>query len=219
MKFLFPFLFVLLAVTPAAFSAEPATNAPPAAPAAPAPAKEKSKKAAPQAKANPAEAKNKQPASATNAAPVAAPMPEAASPSGPLKFDDYLKELSDTLKLTDDEKKSIQSYYLADGEMLKNVLNNDTLSPLQQAQQVSDARDVRNAKIGALIGNDDRRRAFFGVEARYRVALTELAADGGLLPAPPVPASAPVPTTVAPAPAPAASAPVEKASADKSAAK
>jgi hypothetical protein len=117
-----------------------------------------------------------------------------------LKFDDYLKDLADALKLSDDEKKEIQACYLADGVLLKNILNNDSLSPLQQARQVSDVRDVRNNKIEALLQDIDRKHTFLKVEARYRVALTEVAANGELVPAPTTPPPAPsTPTSAAPA--------------------
>ncbi len=106
--------------------------------------------------------------------------------------------LGDTLKLNDDEKKNIQNYYLADGEALQGILNDGSLSPIQQAKEVSDLRDSRNARIEALFQDVDRRQAFHRVEAKYRVALTELAADGGLVAAPP---PAPAPATNAPAPA------------------
>jgi hypothetical protein len=167
-----------LTATFSAFAAAPSTNA---APVNPAPA--------PQAKSAPADA-NAKPATATNAPPV----PATASQPAELKLDDYLKDLTDTLKISDDEKKAIQTYYLADGTLLKNILNNDALSPLQQARQVSDLRDARNAKINALLQDVNRQRAFLEVEAKYRVALTELAADGGLVPAqtpPPAPSAVP----------------------------
>ncbi|HEY0257944.1 MAG TPA: hypothetical protein VGC39_10915 [Candidatus Methylacidiphilales bacterium] len=166
----------LLAITSSALAAAPSTNA---APVAPAPAKDTK----PGAQAKPA------PVTET----VAAPAPAPASQPEKFKFDDYIKELADTLKLTDDEKKNVQTYYLADGISLKAILNNEALSPLQQAQQVSDLRDARNAKINALLQDVDRQQAFLKVEAQYRVALTELAAEGGLVPAPappPVPAPA-----------------------------
>jgi hypothetical protein len=131
-------------------------------------------------------------------------LPQPATPPPPpaptIKFDDYLGELTATLKLTDDEKKAIQADYQGDGVLLQNTLNNDAKSPLQKAQEVADLRTARNAKIEALLENGDRKLAFEKVEAKYRVALTELAADGGLAPAPP---AAPAVATPPPAPAPA----------------
>ena len=150
-----------LAATTVAFAAAPATNAPPAA-AAPA---------------------NKETANKTPSAAPAAAAP-APAPMNPL-LDGYIKDLTAALKLTDLEKKNIESYYLADGSQLKTILNDNALSPLQQAQKVSDLRDARNAKIEALLDDMDRQHEFLEIEARYRVALTELAANGGLVAAAP----------------------------------
>jgi 2-keto-3-deoxy-galactonokinase len=121
-----------------------------------------------------------------------------------LKLSDYFDDLTKTLKLSDDEKSQIESYYYNDGSMVQNILNNDSLSPFQQAQQVAAIRDTRNAKIETLLQDDARKREFEALEARYRVALTELAANGGWVSAPPAPAPAPAPAAAAiPAPAPA----------------
>jgi hypothetical protein len=125
-------------------------------------------------------------------AAAAAPAPAAAPTQAPSSvLNDYLAALDDKLKLSADEKKDIQTYYLADGQALDRILNDPTLSPLQQDQQVSDLRDHRNAKIGSLLADVDRNQEFLEVESQYRVPLIESAADGGLLPAeapPPVPA-------------------------------
>jgi len=130
--------------------------------------------------------------------PVAAPAP---APAG-LSLDDYIKDLTTELNLGDSEKKSIEAYYQDDGPTLKNILNSDALSPLQQAQQVAGIRDARNAKIEALLDGLDRRQAFIEIEAKYRVALTELAANGGLVPAPPpAPAASDAAPSQPPAPA------------------
>lgn len=121
-----------------------------------------------------------------------------------MKLSDYFDDLTKTLKLSDDEKSQIESYYYNDGSMVQNILNNDSLSPFQQAQQVAAIRDTRNAKIETLLQDDARKREFEALEARYRVALTELAANGGWVSAPPAPAPAPAPAAAAiPAPAPA----------------
>ena len=138
---------------------------------------------------------------ATNPAPAAPTPPPAPAPAGS-KFDDYINELGATLKLSEDEKKSIRSYYEADGNLLANTLNNDSLSALQKAQQVSDMRDARNAKINTLLHDSERQAAFSVIEAKYRVSLTELAANGGLIPPPAAPTPAPAaatPATNAPA--------------------
>ena len=131
------------------------------------------------------------------AAPVPTPTPPPAPAPVTLKLEDYINDLATTLKLSDADKKSVEDIYVADGDPMKEVLNNDALSPLQQAQQVSDLRDARNAKIEALLTDVDRQQAFLTIEARYRVALTELAANGGWVAPPPPPAAAP--STNAPA--------------------
>jgi len=150
---------------------------------------------------------------ATNAPPDA-PVPaikETAPTKPTLKLDDFVNELAATIKLTDEEKKEIANDYRADGVVLKNILNNDSLPPVQKVQQVFDLRDARNAKIEALLQDVDRKKAFLKIEATYRVALTELAANGGLVPAEPTPpVPAPVPSDTAPSPT---------GKADKSAAK
>jgi len=174
MKLLLPFLsLLLLSLLPEAAAATDA---------APAPAKKD------------ATAKPGAPEPAAASAAAAAPAPAApavpAAPASTFTFAKYLDALKTGLKLSDDEQKQVQAFYLADGPTLQNILNDGSLSPLQQAQKVSDLRDARNGKIEALLENsDERRREFMAIEAQYRVALTELAADGGLV-APPAPAAA-----------------------------
>ena len=112
-------------------------------------------------------------------------------------LDNYLTDLNTTLHLTANEKNDIQTYYLQDGDELRDILNNSSISPLQQAARVSDLRDKRNDKIEALLGDVDRRHEFFTVEANYRVALTEAAATGALCPAQ-TPAPVPTPTDTTP---------------------
>jgi hypothetical protein len=142
--------------------------------------------------ANPASAastpaKPKTPPPATNAPPAQPAPPPAPTPAPVpgLTLDDYIKELTAAANLSDTEKGQIEDLYVADGPVLKTILNNDALSPYQQAQQVSDLRDVRNAKIVALLLEVDRTHAFLLVEAKYRVGLTLLAADGGWVPSAP----------------------------------
>ena len=93
--------------------------------------------------------------------------------------------------MADGDKKKIEALYVADGPPLKGILDNDALSPLQKAEQVSDLRDARNAKVVDLLPDVGQQEAFFKIEAKYRVALTELAAEGGLVasPAPATPAA------------------------------
>jgi hypothetical protein len=121
---------------------------------------------------------------ATNAAPGApapTPLPATAvapAPAG-LKLDDYINEVASTLGLADVDKKKIEDLYIADGAPLKGILDDGELLPLQKAEQVSDLRDARNAKVIELLPNTGEQEAFYKVEAKYRVALTELAANGG----------------------------------------
>jgi hypothetical protein len=139
--------------------------------------------------------------------PSAAPAPPQAPPSkvaanspvakaGGSILDKFISDLSEAVKLNDDEKKEIQACYQADGATLQKILNDASLSPLQQADQVADLRDQRDAKIDALLQDPLRQHEFYTVEAAYRVALTLFAADGGLAPAPA--ASTPPPPPAAP---------------------
>jgi hypothetical protein len=145
---------------------------------------------------------NTSPVTPAPAAPTDGILPQGAPTSAPatLKLNDYIVAVTTVVSLSDAEKKELHDLYTADGVALQSVLNDDKLSPLQKAQQVSDLRDVRNEKIASLLHDIDKQHAFFQVEAVYRVSLTELAADGGLLPppspdaAPPAPATAPTPT-------------------------
>jgi hypothetical protein len=183
---LFCYLVAGLAVSSFAMAAHAA--GPAAAPAPPA--------SAPEKKQTDKDAANKTtttappaPASTTSTAP-------AAPASAGLKLDDYIKDLSDQLHLSDAEKAEIQGDYVNDGPALQKILNDDLLSPLQKTQQVDNLRDIRNAKIEALLTDVDRRAAFPPIEAKYRAALIDLAANGGLAAAPPAP-----PATASPAPA------------------
>jgi hypothetical protein len=187
-----------------------ATNTPPEVPAPP-PVTATSAPSSPETSdaAKPAATPEKKgPDPAPAPAPVAAPAPAAATApaakpaakgAGTI-LDKFISDLTDAVKLSDDEKKGIQSYYQADGTTLQKVLNDDALSPLEQAGQVADLRDQRDAKIDALLQDPLRQHEFYEVEANYRVALTLFAADGGLVPAPPA-AAAPPPAAPAPAPA------------------
>jgi len=165
--------------------------------------------AAPAASAPPAP-----PEAKTDAKPAAKPEEKPAAPT--TKMGAYTVELTARVPLTDAEKKEVEAIYTDDGVALQKILNDDSLSPLEKAQKVADLRDARNTKIETLLHDLDKQKAFREVEAIYRVALTEFAADGGLVPppAPTAPAPAPAAPTAAPAapapaatPAPAASAP------------
>jgi hypothetical protein len=119
------------------------------------------------------------------------------APTGNVTLDSYIQALSDGLTLSKDEKTDIKTYYLDDGSKLQQILNDASLSPLQQTQQVDDLRDTRNAKIEALLRDVDRQAAFLKTEADYRVSLTELAANGALVPSTKQP-NVPEPTATPP---------------------
>lgn len=143
----------------------------------------KSDQAAPAAAAKPAET------------PVISMTSVATAPAAPpLKLDDYIIEVSETLQLTDAEKKLVQDLYYADQAQLKKILNNGSLSTMQKVEQVADLRRARNARIIEILGDLDRQHAFEAIDAKYRIALVELAA---------VESPAAEPAAKAPEPAPA----------------
>jgi hypothetical protein len=180
--------FALFFATASAFAAAPATNSAPATPTKPDLAKFKNSSARAVSGLTPTEiGLINAPATADSDT-----LPQKIGPETTVKLDSYIKDLTAELKLSDSEAKEITSYYVADGDKLQQLLNDDTLSPLQQAQQTADLREARNEKIEELLHDFQRQRDFYKVEAKYRVALTELAADGGLV-APPAPAPAPAP--------------------------
>jgi len=179
---------------PSSSSVTPATPAPPQANAKSAPgAASPNGSNGTAANGNPVTKAPNTPAAASPTTTAAPPPTEQTN----TVLDGYLKDLDDALKLSADEKKDIQTYYLADGAQLQSILNDPSLSPLQQDVQVCDLRDKRNAKIEALLQDVDRQRDFFKVEAQYRVALTESAATGGLLPQQ-TPPPAPTPQSATP---------------------
>jgi glucose/arabinose dehydrogenase len=116
--------------------------------------------------------------------PAAAPAPTPApTPSAPsLTLDAYVADLADQLALSKDEQTDIKAYYQEDGARMQTILNDPSLSPLQQQQQIDDLRDARNGKIEALLKDVDRQAKFLQLEGAYRVALVELATQGGLVP-------------------------------------
>ena len=147
--------------------------------------------------ASPAVAATKTPKKAPTKPPVEAPAPAPVPeeplpvtdpavpvPTPKLKVEDFFAEVIETAKLSDHEKKAFEELYFADGKTLAALLNSE-LSPLEKARQASDLRNQRNAKIEMLLVETDRRHAFLLVESKYRVALLELAAEGGLVPPPP----------------------------------
>ncbi len=123
------------------------------------------------------------------------------APSAPAKasatLDAYVADLADKVPLSKDEQTDIKTYYEDDGAKLQAILNDANLSPLQQQEHVDEMRDARNAKIDALLQDVDRQTKFDEVENAYRVALTELAAQGGLVPQTPPP-NVPQPTATTP---------------------
>jgi hypothetical protein len=122
------------------------------------------------------------PSAGDTPAPAVTAAPTPKGTTGNVTLDSYIQALSDGLTLSKDEKTDIKTYYLDDGSKLQQILNDASLSPLQQTQQVDDLRDTRNAKIEALLRDVDRQSAFLKTEADYRVSLTELAANGALVP-------------------------------------
>ncbi len=122
------------------------------------------------------------------ATPAPAPAAPAPAPAPTLKLEDFILDLATTAQLTDTEKKEVEDNYLSDGPKLLAILNNDALSPLQKAQQVADIRLARNVRIESILIDTDKRHAFVIIEAKYRVALTDLAANGGWSAAAPAPA-------------------------------
>jgi hypothetical protein len=141
---------------------------------------------------------------AQNASPAQG-IPGPSTPATPKTsvLDNYLAELGSALKLSADEKKDIQSYYQADGVQMAGILGDGSLSPLKQAQEISDARDQCLAKVEALLAGTDRLRDFLPIEEQYRVALIEAAATKAALPGS-APAPVPTPTNTFPGEASAA---------------
>ena len=123
-------------------------------------------------------------------------------PSVPAKasatLDAYVADLADKLPLSKSEQTDIKTYYQDDGARMQAILNDPNLSPLQQQEHIDGMRDVRNAKIDALLQDADRQAKFAQVEDAYRVALVELAAQGGLVPQT-TPPNVPEPTATTPA--------------------
>jgi hypothetical protein len=173
-----------------------ATTTQPAAPAKPAPPTTHATTASAK---KPASAASK-PAVAASQTAAPAPAPAAAAPVAKpgMSLDAYIATLADDVPLSKDEQTDIKTYYLDDGATLQDILNDASLSPLEQTQQVDDLRHARNDKIAALLHDADRQKEFLLVEANYRVALVELAAKGGLIPATPPP-RVPEPTSTTPA--------------------
>jgi hypothetical protein len=127
-----------------------------------------------------------------SATPPTSPAPSA-TPASTVTLDAYIAALADQVPLSKDEQTDIKTYYLNDGAKLQGILNDATLSPLAQEQQIDDLRNARNAKIEALLADVGRQSVFLKIESDYRVALVELAAQGGLVPTSPTP-NVPEPT-------------------------
>jgi hypothetical protein len=138
----------------------------------------------------------------TTAVPNTAPAPTAAPPSpapaSSVTLTAYLSALASDVPLSKDEQTDVQSYYLNDGAKLQDILNDESLSPFEQTQQIDALRDSRNARISALLNDAGRDAQFLRIESDYRVSLVELAAQGGLVPAS-TPARVPEPTATTPA--------------------
>jgi hypothetical protein len=136
----------------------------------------------------------------TAGGPMQAPSaPATAKPaSASLTLDAYVAALASDVPLSKDEQTDVKTYYLDDGAKLQDILNDASLSPFAQMQQVDALRDTRNAKIVALLDDAGRAAKFGQVESDYRVALVELAAQGGLVPGS-RPPNVPEPTATTPA--------------------
>jgi hypothetical protein len=114
------------------------------------------------------------------AAPAATPPADTAKSS--VSLDAFVADLAGQLPLSKDEQTDIKAYYQDDGAKIQDILGNASLSPLQQEQQIDALRNTRNAKIEALLKDPDRQALFLQLENGYRVALVQLAAEGGLTP-------------------------------------
>jgi hypothetical protein len=120
------------------------------------------------------------------------------SPGSSVTLDAYITQLASDVPLSKEEQTDVKTYYLDDGAKLQDILNDASLSPFAQTQQIDALRDTRNAKIAALLDDPGRAAQFSQLERNSRVALIELAAQGGLVPksAPP---HVPEPTATTPA--------------------
>jgi hypothetical protein len=137
------------------------------------------------------------PAVAALPTPAPAPIPAkpAPTPASGITLDAYMKALTAAVSLSKDQQTNIKSYYLGDGAKMQAILNDASLSPLQQTQQIDALRDRRNDTIEELLSDAAAQQKFLQVEAKYRVALVILAANGGMAssttPSMPKPAAAP----------------------------
>ena len=91
----------------------------------------------------------------------------------------YLDTMAAQLPLSAEERAAVKRIYQADGAALGNILKDPMLSPLQQERRVDDLENARLVKIETLLGDVDRQQKFHAIEAKYRVALIEVAAQGG----------------------------------------
>ena len=108
--------------------------------------------------------------------------PAQPAPTSSVTLDAYIAALASDVPLTKDEQTDVKTYYLDDGAKLQAILNDPSLSPFDQTQQVDALRDSLDARVEALLGDPSRQSQFVRVERNYRVALVELAAKGGLVP-------------------------------------
>jgi hypothetical protein len=150
----------------------------------------------PHAQADKVAAATKPPEAPVAPAPATPPPAAPATPS--LTLDAYIADLAGHVPLSKNEQTDIKTYYLDDGAKLQAILSDASLSPLTQEQQIDDLRDARNEKIEALLADVGRQSEFLKIEDNYRVALVELAAQGGLVPTTPPP-NVPEPTSTTPA--------------------
>lgn len=136
-------------------------------------------------------------AAAQTPAPAPTPAPAAPAPTNGVTLDAYLQALAAAVTLSKDQQTNIKAYYLSDGAKMQAILNDPSLSPLQQTQQIDALRDQRNDTIEELLPDPASVQKFRQVEANYRVALVILAANGQLVSATPAP-TAPKPAAATP---------------------
>jgi hypothetical protein len=131
--------------------------------------------------------------SAAAAQPATKPVP-----AGSVTLDAYISALASDVPLSKDEQTDVKTYYLDEGAKLQAILNDASLSPLEQTQHVDFLRDALNLHVAALLGDPDRAAQFARLERSYRVSLIDLAAQGGLVPTS-TPPQVPEPTATTPA--------------------
>ena len=93
----------------------------------------------------------------------------------------YLDGLTEKLLLTNEEREAIKADYLADGIVLRDVMNEPSISSLTQDRQVSVIEQARDEKIESRFEDIDRRHTFHILAAQFRPKFIEMAAQGGFV--------------------------------------